>query len=472
MADGPRLPKGGAAPDLPAAEGHLSAWENRVAAGRARTARLREIQRADEAENEDARHAIGELQITYEELSVAEDELRAQNEELTSAHELIESERVRYRELFQQAPFPYLVTDEIGTIRDANLAASRLVRVRADRLVGKPMVVFAQADCRRQIRKAINELRDGADRVELELEVVRRQGSPVPVSVTVSPGRRMNGTIREIRWLLVDLRPTRHRERTRRERAAKLEALVAARTAELQRAEQLKDRLIATVSHELRTPLTAIAGFTELLAMGLRGPVSDQQRVDIDRIHRAYEHMARVVDDLLSYNKVTGGRMRFDVEDATVHAQLQLVTELVAQHAAEKDVRLQLEPGTIDPLVHADPERLRQILLNLLGNAVKFTPAGGTVTVRSSVTNSDVVVEVQDTGPGIPEIEQARIFEPFVRLSRDHDVAGSGLGLAISREMALAMGGDISVTSEVGVGSCFQLRLPVSTRLADNHASG
>lgn len=470
MADVPNRSNAAAAPGAVGAA--FVGWTQRLAESRTRTARLRDIPRADDSSDGRARLALEELQLTYEELSVAEDELRVQNEELASAHALVEAERIRYRELFQQAPVPYIVTNDAGTIQDANQAAERLVKVPTDRLVGKPLVVFTRAGSRRLLRETVQRFHMGATTAEVELEITTRRGTIVPVTATASASRHNGARIREIRWLLLDQRPTRRRERTRREQAGQLDALVAARTSDLERTHELKDRLVAMVSHELRTPLAAIAGFTELLSMGLRGPLSEEQRLDIERIHRAYEHMARVVDDLLNYSKVTGGRMSFEVEDAALNGQLQMVTELVAQHAAERNVAVVVDAADADAVVHADPERLRQILLNLVGNAVKYTPPGGTVTVRERVEGCDAVIDVEDTGAGIPRDQHEHIFEPFVRLPRDAAVAGSGLGLAISREMARAMAGDLTVSSEVGVGSCFRLRLPRSTRLAGQDGTG
>lgn len=459
MAD---LPSGSSeSADFGASDGHFAKWANKVAEGRARTARLRHVRRAD-GDDERIRAALDELRLTYEQLSVAEVELRAQNDELIATRALVEAERARYSDLFHHAPLPYVVTDENGTIRQANMAARRLVKTRIDFLEGVPIVVFTEGECRDRVRSCIVGLISGADSAEVAFEVARKGEPGVPVVATASVSRNPDGSVQEIRWLLIDQRPARRRDEARRTRAAKLEALVAERTAELQRAEELKDRLIAIVSHELRTPLTAIAGFTELLAMGLRGPISEEQRTDIERIHRAYEHMARVVDDLLSYNKVSGGRMTFDVCDTELNGQLQLVLELVARDAAGHGVRLSIDEAPRDAIIHADPERVRQILVNLLGNAVKFTPPGGAVSVRTRVKRREVVIEVEDTGRGIPERERERIFEPFVRLEEDRNVAGSGLGLAISREMAREMGGDLSVESELGVGSCFTLRLPRS----------
>ena len=470
MSDGPGRPT--ARDEFEVVGGLSAAWWRSVDNGRSRTSRLREIQRADGSTDERSRLAIQELQVAYEELSVAEDELRAQNDALVESHGMLEAERVRYRTLFEMAPIPYFVTDASGTISDANVAGSRLLRCRADRLDGKPLAVFTRGTARQRLRDAVGELNAGAPTVTLDLEIVGRDNTLVPVEATASAVRGPHGRLCEIRWLLVDQRPRRKRNQLRRERADELEALVSARTADLARAQHMKDQLVAVVSHELRTPLAAIAGFTELLSMGLRGPLSEEQKLDIDRIHRAYEQMARVVDDLLSYSKVAAGHMAFEIRDAPLRGQVRLVLELVAQPADERGVSIVVSEAPVDALIRVDAERVRQILLNLVSNAIKYTPEGGSVSVNQRLTDTEAIIEVSDTGPGVPADQRERIFEPFVRLSRDDATPGTGLGLAISREMARAMGGDLTIADRVGPGTCFTLRLPLSTGLAALDASG
>jgi signal transduction histidine kinase len=144
----------------------------------------------------------------------------------------------------------------------------------------------------------------------------------------------------------------------------------------------------------------------------------------------------------------------------------------VSHQAGERGVTLTIAEPDASIVIRADPERFRQIVLNLVGNAVKFTPPGGTVNVQQSLTDHDVIIQVRDTGRGIPRENHEMIFEPFVRLPRDRLTPGTGLGLAISREMARAMGGDLTLSGDIDVGSCFELRLPLSTRLAGEGASG
>jgi len=440
----------------------LAEWERVIAAARERASQLRlpETQ-------ERGLVALQELSLTHEELAVAEEELRTQNEELSLAHVLIDAERHRYRELFFAAPVPYVVTDRHGTVVEGNQALATLLRKRLDWLCGKPLIVFAKDISRRRIRNLIMRLNAGEDRATARV-ILALPDVAAPVRVTVTAARGVHGELVEIRWLLIDQRPRLRRVAARRRRAAELESLVARRTSELERTQRLKDKLVATVSHELRTPLAAIGGYAELLLMDLRGVLTEAQRTDVQRIQRACEHLAKIVDDLLDYSRLAAQSVAFDIHDTPLDESLRGVMELVAPQVREKRVSVEVSvPPTIG-LVRADPERLRQIVVNLVGNAIKFTPAGRGIYVRAFARNAEAIVEVEDTGPGIRASERELIFEPFVRLRPDEATRGAGLGLSISRDMARAMEGDLTVQPGSNGGSCFELRLPLSTALAGN----
>lgn len=446
----------------------IDAWSAELGHARARTPPLRRQPLADADPNEDV--ALRELSLTYDKLSVAEEELRAKNEELERTYAVLEEERRRSQQLFHHAPVAYVVTDAFGSIRDANRSASDLLQYREEAVIGKPLVVFTQHASRRRIQRAIGRLRMGEDVITFGARVTAVSGPVIAVEISVAAGRNVRGELVELRWLLVDIRRRRKLERARRERATRLETLVGERTAELEHAQNLKDQLLATVSHELRTPLTAIGGYTELLSMGLRGRLTDDQLVDVNRIHRAYEHLARIVDDLLNFNKLVAHKLSFDIADVALADVVRGAWELTAPQAHDNGLRLEL--GDVPMIVvSADSERLRQIIVNLISNAVKFSGPGGTVVVRADTSVGYGVVCVEDTGPGIPEQSREAIFEPFVRLGDDSGAPGTGLGLAISRDMARAMGGDLTVASTVGVGSCFTLTVPASTRFATETVS-
>jgi signal transduction histidine kinase len=245
------------------------------------------------------------------------------------------------------------------------------------------------------------------------------------------------------------------------DRSRLYELMVQARHA-AETANAAKSQFLATMSHELRTPLNAFGGYLELLLMDLRGPLLPAQRTDLERMQRSHRHLLGLITDVLSFAKIDIGHSNFQMSPVTMQHALQRVQELVAPLADAKQIRCLLGPCPAAVVAMADVERVGQIILNLMGNAVKFTPAGGTVTATCESTGDNVQLHVADTGVGIPPEQFASIFEPFVQLGRTYSNPGEGvgLGLAISRDLARGMGGSLTVTSEVGRGSTFTLTLP------------
>lgn len=235
-------------------------------------------------------------------------------------------------------------------------------------------------------------------------------------------------------------------------------------------ANRAKSDFLAVMSHELRTPLNAIAGYVDLLDLGLRGPINDQQRNDLERIRRAQRLLLRRINDVLNFAKLEAGHVEFESSDIKVADLLSSVEPLVAPQVAAKGVRFECAP--CDPVlsVHADSEKVLQALLNLVVNAVKFTPAGGEVHLSAiPVSEKLASIFVRDTGVGIPADKLQRIFDPFVQVdtrpNREHE--GTGLGLAISRDLIERMSGELSVESVLGKGSTFRMTLP---RAREMHA--
>jgi signal transduction histidine kinase len=252
------------------------------------------------------------------------------------------------------------------------------------------------------------------------------------------------------------------------ERARLVEAERAARAA-AEEANAAKTQFLSTMSHELRTPLNAIGGYAELLAMGLRGPVTEAQRVDLERLRRANQHMARLVTDVLNFARLDAGQVEYRVEAVELGPLVADLETLVGPQLAAKRLAFDHDGCAPDtPAAHtlrADAEKVRQILLNLLSNAVKFTDAGGRVALACATDPAGGVVRlrVTDTGRGIPADQRERVFQPFVQVDRHRtheSQQGVGLGLAISRDLARGMGGDLTLESEPGVGSTFTLTLP------------
>jgi signal transduction histidine kinase len=215
------------------------------------------------------------------------------------------------------------------------------------------------------------------------------------------------------------------------------------------------------MSHELRTPLNAIAGYADLLRMGIRGPVTPQQLDDLERIARSERTLLALVNDVLNYARMEAGQVHYADERVVVASLLADIEALVLPQLEAKNLQFTLGECDADLAVRADPDKVQQILVNLMSNAVKFTPPGGSVDVTCGGDASVVRIRARDTGIGIPPDKLQLIFEPFVQLDRSltSTKEGSGLGLAISRDLARAMGGDLGVESTVGRGSTFVLTL-------------
>jgi len=234
------------------------------------------------------------------------------------------------------------------------------------------------------------------------------------------------------------------------------------RTAEAQQANRAKSEFLTTMSHELRTPLNAIGGYVDLIEMGLRGPVTDEQKRDLARIKASQEHLLGLISGVLDLSRIEAGRLAYNNANVAVAAFLRGLDALVGPQAAAKDVSLEHVPCAEDVAVVADREKLRQILLNLLSNAIRHTPGGGSVTLSTEARGSRVAIVVEDTGPGVPKDKRDVIFEPFVQLDRSltQNREGLGLGLAISRDLARGMSGDLVVEDRGGSGARFVVLLP------------
>jgi two-component sensor histidine kinase len=231
------------------------------------------------------------------------------------------------------------------------------------------------------------------------------------------------------------------------------------------------------MSHELRTPLNAVLGYSELLELGISGPLTDKMREQIGRIRMSGLHLLGLVNDILDLAKVEAGRLTVRADPALAADTVAAAIALIQPQAAAGALELEFKPVADSPIYLGDDERVRQIVVNLLSNAVKFTSPGGKISVEVAVTSSPdpdtrlhpnrqyVRFRVTDTGRGIPEEKLFSIFDPFVQAESGHSRSreGSGLGLTISRRLARLMGGDLTVKSKLEQGSTFTLWLPADT---------
>jgi len=245
-----------------------------------------------------------------------------------------------------------------------------------------------------------------------------------------------------------------------RERTARAEADAARVAAE--HANDVKAQFLAAMSHELRTPLNAIGGYVDLLELGIRGPVTDAQREDLDRIRRNQRHLLGLINNVLNFAKIEAGHVEYHFAEVRLHDILDGMYSLVAPQVRARGLEYEYRQCPPSVIVRADVEKVQQVLINLLSNAIKFTEPGGHVRLECHWTDTMANVRVVDTGLGIPASKLEAIFEPFVQVDQafTREGQGTGLGLSISRDLARAMGGDIEVESVFGEGAVFTLSLP------------
>ncbi|MFL5597655.1 MAG: ATP-binding protein, partial [Gemmatimonadaceae bacterium] len=227
-------------------------------------------------------------------------------------------------------------------------------------------------------------------------------------------------------------------------------------------ANRAKSQFLAAMSHELRTPLNAIGGYAELITLGLRGPVTEAQAADLERIKRSQQHLLEIINDILNLSRIEAGQTVYENSPVVIKDVLEAVGQMIEPQAAAKGLKFVVVQCPENVIAWADRTKVDQVLLNLLSNAVKFTNVG-TVSLECEWQNhGQVRLRVRDTGTGIAGDELDRIFQPFVQVGRSltQRLEGTGLGLAISRDLARGMGGDITVTSKIGEGSAFTLSLP------------
>ena len=227
-------------------------------------------------------------------------------------------------------------------------------------------------------------------------------------------------------------------------------------------ANHAKSNFLAVMSHELRTPLNAIGGYVQLLEMEVHGPVTQEQLGALSRIDRAQRHLLRLINDVLNLSRIEAGRVDYVVEPVPVAEVVKSVLPMVEPQIESKQLDL-VSSVASDLVASADREKVQQILLNLLTNALKFTGHGGSICVEAgNASETDIFIRVIDTGVGIPAEMLEKVFEPFVQVDATHSrsAEGTGLGLAISRDLARGMRGDLRTRPTEGKGSTFELTLP------------
>ncbi|MEP0948236.1 MULTISPECIES: sensor histidine kinase [Cyanophyceae] len=398
---------------------------------------------------------LEELGLAVEELHIAEEELLAQNEQLAAANYIAEAERQRYQDLFNFAPDGYLVTDMNGVVQEANHAAVALLNLEQPYLIGKPLVSHVPPAERVSFRTLLNQIVT-SHRIEgWELTIQRRKAATITVSTTVEIVKDIEGNGVGLRWQMRDISDRKKAEATLRQ--------LQVENLELLEADRLRAQLLATVSHELKTPMNAILGFSQVL-MAQFDPQRDSKTVRmVQRIFHNGQHLLGMIEDMLNFSRLRADQVelkleRFDLTDLIVTTIDELGTL-----ADQKALTLEADLPDRPVVVVNDRNRLRQILTNLISNAIKFTDAGRIVVSLDPLPADRLLLQVKDTGCGISRDDQPHIFQEFWQVHDARSAAkGTGLGLAIVYALVQVMQGTITVNSELDRGSEFTIELPQS----------
>ncbi len=384
-----------------------------------------------------------------------------------TARKRLEEASSRLAALVEASDEAIVGTTTDGIVASWNKGAERMSGYAAAEVIGRPLALVVPED-RRGERAAMQSRCLAGEHIRFESVRRRKDGSLLPVLVTISPVHDLGGAIVGISSIARDISERKQMEagliQARAEADAARElAEKATKVAEV--ANRAKSDFLARMSHELRTPLNAIMGFAQMLQLDRTKNLTRKQKEYSEHIYSSGQHLLALVNDVLDIAAIEAGKLRLSIEPVVVADTLRYVSTMMQPLAAKAGVTLEVSGGNDAPKVRADGLRLRQVLLNLVSNAIKYNRPGGSVTLTiANVADGALRFAVADTGIGIAQAHQGNIFEPFNRANAvDSAVEGTGIGLALSKRLVEAMGGVIGFTSEVGKGSTFWFDMPIES---------
>jgi PAS domain S-box-containing protein len=352
----------------------------------------------------------------------------------------------KFRWMIEVAPDAIVGVDASGSVELVNAQCERLFGLNRDDLVGKPIEVVLPGGLR-----PVDAGQVGAC---VEMSAVYKDGTTIPVEVSLSALETTSTTTTSGRLTMAAVRDISHRRH--------IEHLLQQNVAELERANQVKNNLLATMSHELRTPLNAILGFTGTLLMKLPGPLNAEQEHQLHLVKASGAHLLSIINDLLDLAQIESGRVQVALVPVDCRAVVEEVVQSLQPLAETHKVTMLVEGPDAPVFANADKRALSQIVVNLVNNAIKFAEASR-VHIQLTPQESDgrVQISVRDTGPGIPQADLARIFHAFERSAATAKATdeGTGLGLHICHKLAELMNATVTVSSVVGEGSTFTISL-------------
>jgi PAS domain S-box-containing protein len=381
--------------------------------------------------------------------------LRAEADQRQNAEQSLQEGNKRYEAVFNTVPAGVVLIDKDRRILRANPTFASMLGYTTDELEGMTMTSITPPE---DLVKSAHAPQDLAEH-RVSLLVMRksylaRDGSKVPVEVRTSMVWQADGRPSFALAAVHDLRDMMRAQAAEHERDAAASA------------SQAKTNFVTHISHELRTPLNAVLGFSQMLQLRAGPRLEPHERQWLDAAYQAGRHLLSMVDDLLDLARIEAKRLVVERRSVDLGALARQLLPMLETSASAAQVRLRLTVGDAAVSAAGDPTRVRQILLNLISNAVKYNRAGGEVELNIRQQDGKVVVQVRDTGIGLDAAQLARMFQPFERLGREHSVDdGTGIGLVISKSLAELMGGTLDAASVPGVGTTFTLTLPLADTL-------
>ena len=432
------------------------------------------------------KESLEELSNSIEELHVATEELRQQAEELANSRMAIEAERQRYQELFEFAPYGYMVTTKEGAICESNQLAAQLLNISSKKLVGKPLAVFVTSETRRGFYQKLSLLQKGESINNWQLQLQRRHKNSFRAYCNAVPIKNWQDQVVGLRWCILDLNSLLEGEMGRERELlnststinGNLEAvattasditeqkqLAATSTALIRESEliALKSHFASVVSHELRNPLNNIVYCAKLVETHSQSWSEEKQRDYLQQIQVNVKQIDRRLDDLLVIGNIEAGQQQLNLALIDLTEFCREVIQKLQQDAGRKHKITFISQGSRSGVW--DAKLLRHLLVNLLLNAIKYSPEGSEVKLTVACQNGQVRFSIQDSGMGIAQDEMELIFQPFQRGSNVRKISGSGLGLAIAKRCVELHRGEISVDSQVGVGTTVTVTLPLNLRV-------
>jgi PAS domain S-box-containing protein len=358
--------------------------------------------------------------------------------------------------------YAIFMLDPEGRVVSWTAAAQKIKQYVCEEIIGKHCSIFYPPELRATKPAEDLEIAKAVGKDEQETWRVRKDGSAFWARIVTHAVRNHAGELVGFSKVVRDLTEAKQAEDRLREMREQHVRELELRNQEVERANQLKTEFLASMSHELRTPLHTIIGFSELLAEELEGPLNEKQKRFTDHIHTDALHLLELINDILDLSKIESGRLELHRETFDLASALEETLSSIRLQGMAKSIRIETKLSIPGP-IFADRLRVKQILLNLLGNALKFTPEGGEVQVKGVLRDGFLEISVSDTGIGIPKERHGAIFDKFYQVgSTTKGVReGTGLGLAITKALVQEHGGRIYLESEPGKGSRFTFTIPL-----------